>query len=83
MHCLVQLSVRTWLDIHLELARWQEKSRAIMAEMFPNGEYDNWPECQRLLPYAREVMKSISDEHREDRLNAATLSSNCGWFLDL
>lgn len=37
MHRLVQLSVRTWLEIYLELARWQEKSRAIMAQVFPNG----------------------------------------------
>jgi hypothetical protein len=41
MHRLVQLSVRTWLAIHLELARWQETSRAIMAQIFPNGEYES------------------------------------------
>ena len=41
MHQLVQLSARTWLEIPLELARWQEKSRAIMAQMFPNGQYES------------------------------------------
>jgi hypothetical protein len=59
MHRLVQLSVRIWLEIRLELARWQEKSRAIMAQMFPDGQYESWSECQRLLPHAKEVMKSI------------------------
>ncbi|KAJ5917515.1 hypothetical protein N7466_011069 [Penicillium verhagenii] len=83
MHRLVQLSVRTWLAIHLELVQWQEESRAIMAEMFPTGEYENWAECQRLLPHAKEVTKPICDTDDEDRLNAATLLSNCGWFLDL
>jgi Tfp pilus assembly protein PilF len=81
MHRLVQLSVRTWLEIHLELARWQEKSRAIMAQVFPNGQYESWTECQRLLPHAKEVMKSISDAHEEDRLYVATISFNCGWYL--
>ncbi|CAG8196671.1 unnamed protein product, partial [Penicillium olsonii] len=81
MHRLVQLSVRTWLAIHLELAQWQEKSRAIMAEMFPYGEYESWNECQRLLPHAKEVMRSISDGHEEDRLHMATISINCGWYL--
>ncbi|KAJ6003887.1 hypothetical protein N7540_013169 [Penicillium herquei] len=81
MHRLVQLSVRAWLDIHLERARWQEKSRAIMAEMFPDGEYESWAKCQRLLPHAKEVMKSISDDHKEDRLHVATISFNCGWYL--
>jgi hypothetical protein len=80
MHRLVQLSVRTWLDIHLELAQWQEKSRAIMAQMFPNGEYESWTECQRLLPHAKEVVKSVSDKH-EDRLQVATMSFNCGGYL--
>jgi tetratricopeptide (TPR) repeat protein len=81
MHRLVQLSVRTWLEIHLELARWQEKSRAVMAQIFPNGEYASWTECQRLLPHVKEVMKSISDGHEEDRLHMATISSNSGWYL--
>jgi len=65
MHRLVQLSVRTWLEIYLELARWQEKSRAIMAQKVPGGEYESWIECQRLLPHAKEVMKSISAEHED------------------
>ncbi|KAJ5366097.1 hypothetical protein N7541_000038 [Penicillium brevicompactum] len=83
MHRLVQLSVRTWLAIHLELAQWQERSRAIMAEMFPDGQYESWNECQRLLPHAKEVTNPICDTDDEDRLNAATILSNCGWFLDL
>ncbi|KAJ5765936.1 hypothetical protein N7520_005495 [Penicillium odoratum] len=81
MHRLVQLSVRTWLEIHLELARWQEKSRAIVAKMFPDGQYESWTECQRLLPHAKEVMKSISSANKEDRLHVATISFNCGWYL--
>ncbi|KAJ5630438.1 uncharacterized protein N7484_010538 [Penicillium longicatenatum] len=82
MHRLVQLSVRTWLEIHLELARWQQKSRAIMAQIFPNGKYESWTECQRLLPHAKDVMKSNYDIDDEDQLNATTLSSNCEGFLD-
>ncbi|KAJ6003890.1 hypothetical protein N7540_013172 [Penicillium herquei] len=81
MHRLVQLSVRTWLEIHLELARWQRKSRAIMAQIFPNGQYESWSECQRLLPHAIEVMKSISEEHEEDQLHGATIFSKSGWYL--
>lgn len=81
MHRLVQLSVRTWLAIHLKLAQWQEKSRAIMAQMFPDGQYESWTECQKLLPHAKEVTKSTSDEHEEDRLHAATISVNCGRYL--
>jgi tetratricopeptide (TPR) repeat protein len=77
------LSVQTWLEIHQELAQWQEKSRAIMTQMFPNGQYESWTQCQRLLPHAKEVIKLIFDRHDEDRLNVATISSNCGRYLRL
>ncbi|KAJ5974633.1 hypothetical protein N7481_011843 [Penicillium waksmanii] len=82
MHRLVQLSVRKWLEIHLELVRWQEKSRAIMAQMFPSGHYETWTECRRLLPHAKEVIKSVSDV-RGDQMHAATISFHCGWYLML
>ena len=81
MHRLVQLSVRTWLEIHLELSRWQKKSRAIIAQMFPNGEYETWTECRRLLPHAREAVKSTFNTDEDDSLNVATISSNCGGYL--
>ncbi|KAF3392458.1 hypothetical protein F1880_008921 [Penicillium rolfsii] len=83
MHSLVQLSVRAWLDMHEQLHGWQAKSRVIMARVFPDGEYESWTKCRSLLAHAKSVLNSLCDEDDEDRLNAATLSSNCGWFLDL
>jgi hypothetical protein len=41
MHRLVQLSVRAWLDMHQQLHGWQAKSRAIMARVFPDGNYES------------------------------------------
>ncbi|KAI2734476.1 hypothetical protein DTO013E5_9153 [Penicillium roqueforti] len=52
-----------------------------MARRFPDGEYKSWTECQRLLPHAKEVMRSISGGHEEDRLHMATISINCGLYL--
>ncbi|KAJ5593550.1 hypothetical protein N7537_010454 [Penicillium hordei] len=83
MHRLVQLSVRAWLDMHQQLYGWQAKSRRIMARVFPNGEYESWTECRSLLAHANSVLQSICDVDDEDRLNAATLLSHCGLFLDL
>ncbi|KAL3428598.1 hypothetical protein BDV09DRAFT_201434 [Aspergillus tetrazonus] len=80
MHRLVQLSVRVWLDIHNELEQWQEKSRGIMARVLPNGDYENWVQCQELLPHAREVMKP-SVQNYADELNWASISVKCGWYL--
>jgi tetratricopeptide (TPR) repeat protein len=83
MHRLVQLSVRAWLDMHQQLYGWQAKSRGIMARAFPDGNYESWTQCRSLLAHANSVLQSICDGDDEDRLNAATLLSNCGWFLDL
>ncbi|CAG7941474.1 unnamed protein product [Penicillium salamii] len=83
MHHLVQLSVRAWLDMHQQLYGWQAKSRGIMTRVFPDGEYESWTQCRSLLAHAQSVLQSICDVDDEDRLNAATLLSNCGWFLDL
>ncbi|KAL5043004.1 hypothetical protein BDW71DRAFT_130854 [Aspergillus fruticulosus] len=80
MHRLVQLSVRVWLDIHKELDQWQEKSRGVMAQILPSGDYENWVQCQRLLPHAREVLKP-SVQNDADGLNWASISDNCGWYL--
>jgi tetratricopeptide (TPR) repeat protein len=83
MHRLVQLSVRAWLDRHQQLHDWQAKARGIMARVFPDGNYESWTQCGVLLAHAKSVLSSMDDGEAEDRLNAATLSSKCGWFLNL
>ncbi|KAJ5348541.1 uncharacterized protein N7506_001794 [Penicillium brevicompactum] len=83
MHRLVQLSVRAWLEMHQQLYSWQAKSRGIVARVFPDGNYESWTKCRSLLAHAKSVLNSICDLEGEDRLNTATLLSNCGLFLDL
>ncbi|KAI1619195.1 hypothetical protein EDD37DRAFT_660448 [Exophiala viscosa] len=42
MHSLVQLSTRTWLEIHKGgLERWQERYIEVMGAAFPEANYDN------------------------------------------
>ncbi|KAL5360970.1 hypothetical protein BJX96DRAFT_175795 [Aspergillus floccosus] len=83
MHLLVQISVRAWLQQHQQLQSWQIKSREIMARVFPDGNYESWTQCRRLLAHAKSVLTSTNDAGNNDQLNAATLSSRCGWFLEL
>ncbi|KAL2840901.1 hypothetical protein BJX68DRAFT_271365 [Aspergillus pseudodeflectus] len=82
LHRLVQLSVRKWLEIHQQLDKWREKSRKIMAQMFPNGKYETWATCQKLLPHSKEVMKFIP-LNDNDQLHAATIASNSACYLFL
>jgi hypothetical protein len=83
MHRLVQLSVRTWLKIHQQLTLWQEKSRVIMAHKFLNGNYETWSQCRTLVPHAKEVLMTTINKNDQHSFEAATISSNCGWYLHL
>ncbi|KAJ5660387.1 hypothetical protein N7507_006838 [Penicillium longicatenatum] len=89
MHRLVQLSVRIWLEIHLELARWQQKSRAIMAQMFPNRDVDNlgkvlgnqgrYKEAEAMHQRALEAREKVLGHEHPDTLTSV---SNLGSVLD-
>lgn len=78
MHQLVQVLVRAWLQQHQQLQRWQVKSRRIMARVFPDGNYEHWTQCRTQFAHAKSVLTSINEADDDDRLNAATLSTNCG-----
>lgn len=80
MHRLVQLSVRTWLQVHRELDKWRKRSRQIMAQVFPDGEFCTWDMCQKLLPHSKEVMKH-APVSSSDQLNVSVIASDCGWYL--
>ncbi|KAF2726975.1 hypothetical protein EJ04DRAFT_479753, partial [Polyplosphaeria fusca] len=80
MHQLVQFCTREWLSSFKEAERWRRRFTALMAREFPNGEYENWPKCQRLLPHVEPMFgeKPAQEEMLEDW---ARVLSNAGWYL--
>ena len=56
MHRLVQLATRKWVERHQELERWQGMAVEVVANAFPNGNYENWEICDALLPHAQKVL---------------------------
>ena len=65
MHRLVQFSTKTWLEMHDELQRWQERYIDILGAAFPAGNYANWATCQALFPHveAMEMHQVRSTAH--------------------
>ena len=65
MHRLVQFSTKTWLEMHGELQRWQERYIDILGAAFPVGDYANWATCQALFPHveAMEMHRVRSTDH--------------------
>ncbi|KAF7509984.1 hypothetical protein GJ744_007298 [Endocarpon pusillum] len=81
MHRLVQFSTRKWLEVHDELATWQERYVDVLAEVFPTGDYVNWPTCQELFPHVVAIAgyQLTSEEHL---LMWAKIQHNGAWYAE-
>ena len=57
LHRLVQLATRKWLEMQDKITSWQEKALSAVANMFPEGVFENWTTCESLLPHAQTVIQ--------------------------
>jgi tetratricopeptide (TPR) repeat protein len=53
MHRLVQLAMLEWLEANGQQEHWRYQLLQRFCAELPNGEYENWPACQRLFPHAQ------------------------------
>jgi tetratricopeptide (TPR) repeat protein len=79
IHRLVQLSIHIWIEQHNENALYEEKSLALLAGRFPEGELGDRNVRESLFPHAQAVLRYdlVSEAcviHRADLLR------NIGWF---
>ncbi|GAW17998.1 hypothetical protein ANO14919_074670 [Xylariales sp. No.14919] len=56
MHRLVQLSTRTWLDVHKEAEKFKSQYIARMAKRFPSPKFGNWDICRKLFPHVQRAI---------------------------
>jgi len=79
IHRLVQLSIHAWLEQHNQKAGYEEEALALLADRFPNGEYENREICEFLLPHAQAVLRYdlVSESSMIQR---AELLYNISWF---
>ncbi len=56
MHQLVQFATRVWLRSFGGEDRWRRKFLAILLQKFPTGKFNNWPQCQLLLPHVKSLV---------------------------
>jgi tetratricopeptide (TPR) repeat protein len=82
MHDLVQLATRKWLEVHMQVGRWQKASLRIMATAFPSGQHGTWASCRVLLPHARKVLGYVWRE-TEATLDRARIGNKTVWYLIL
>ena len=60
MHRLVQIATRTWLEKHNVKALWEGTAVALLADVFPDGEYDFMGDmCLPFAPCKRSCRVSV------------------------
>ncbi|KAI4854646.1 hypothetical protein E4T44_00021 [Aureobasidium sp. EXF-8845] len=65
MHDLVQLATRTWLEDQGQFHRWQGRFISRLCAEMPEGDYEDWQECQLLFPHA----KAASAQRPQDKIS--------------
>jgi tetratricopeptide (TPR) repeat protein len=83
MHALVQLCTRVWLKSSDEANKWEGAFIGVLAQELPIGEYENWKQCEKLLPHANLVCST--EVPRDERLIRpwAIVLTRSAWYVCL
>ncbi|MEM9817189.1 MAG: tetratricopeptide repeat protein [Cyanobacteria bacterium P01_D01_bin.6] len=80
IHRLVQDVVKAEMD-EVSHRLWLERTIEAVPQAFPNAEYGNWPDCDRLLPHAKAAIHSATTEQIESEPTALLLART-GYYLN-
>jgi len=80
IHRLVQEVVKDEMNVETR-RRWAERIVQSLSEVFPKPEFQNWPQCQRLLPHARMAARLVADFGLGSPV-AARLLNQSGYYLN-
>ncbi len=78
MHRLVQLATQKWLQIQGAIEKWREKALVVVADIFPDGEFESWTTCESLLPHAQKVLEvQVTNEVYQSKISNLLSSVAC------
>ncbi|KAF2677737.1 TPR-like protein [Lentithecium fluviatile CBS 122367] len=80
MHALVQFCTQVWLSSFREAERWKREFIELMAREFPSGQFENWMQCQQLLPHIEPLYDTKPDSEQSSKAWARVLT-NTAWYL--
>lgn len=79
IHRLVQVVLRDTMDENIS-SQWANYTIQTVDKVFPHGDFDTWPECERLLPHTLVCVNLIELEHIVSQ-EAAHLLNQVGNYL--
>jgi tetratricopeptide (TPR) repeat protein len=80
IHCLVQEVLKDGMDASTRQV-WAERVVRALDEVFPDAEFQSWPQCERLIPHAI-VAGRLVEDFGLDSLATAHLLNQSGYYLD-
>ena len=80
IHRLVQEVLKDGMDAPTRRV-WAERVVQALNEVFPYAEFQNWPQCERLIPHAI-VAGRLVEDFGLDSVAAARLLNQSGRYLD-
>jgi tetratricopeptide (TPR) repeat protein len=82
MHALVQFCMRVWLSSFSEMERWKREFVELLAQEFPSGQFENWKQCEQLLPHV-EPLYDIEPASELSLKAWAQVLTNAAWYLQM
>ncbi|MEK7995788.1 MAG: tetratricopeptide repeat protein, partial [Planctomycetota bacterium] len=79
IHRLVQEVVKDGMNAEMRRG-WAERVVRALNKVFPEPEFQDWPQCERLLPHARMAARLVEDFGLGSAA-AVRLLSECGYYL--
>ncbi|KAL9018070.1 MAG: hypothetical protein Q9185_004603 [Variospora sp. 1 TL-2023] len=79
MHRLIQIAIRTWLQLKGTLSVWEGEAVLVLSTRYPSGDYETWPACEILMPHVRVVLE-YEGLPRDVLLPRAELLHKVAWF---
>jgi tetratricopeptide (TPR) repeat protein len=79
IHRLVQAVLRDTMDKRAA-QQWANRTVQAVNHVFPDGDFDTWPRCERLLPHALACVRLIEQEQIASQ-EAARLLNQTGGYL--
>lgn len=81
MHRLVQMAIRSWLERHGGIDRWQRDGIKLIADSLPTVEYRFWKTWEILLPHSEVALNYVLPSQDGQLLHAEILATTAQYFM--
>ncbi|KAF2726450.1 hypothetical protein EJ04DRAFT_507056, partial [Polyplosphaeria fusca] len=75
VHVLVQFCTQVWLSSFSKPERWKGEFVELLAQEYPEGQSENWKQCEQLLPHVEPLYDAEPVSEQSSKLWAQVLTN--------